>query len=392
MEIIKNYFKCYSKERRFSIVSLFLILLTSACVDRVSFDIGQPSTFPVVIEGNISDQPGPYKILISKAFDIESKYSIKTPVNVARVVISDGQGNQEQLSMVTDGEYQTAPNGIRGEVGHAYSLKVEFRDGRIYESIPDTLYQAGSVDSIYYNFIESKDVNGTSRYGFDIIFNSSSGTLNNFYFLWKFTGTFRADTHPELQAIDKGGCQQYNGKCNWKPICSGLVNIASPDFPPIFEQREPCSCCTCWYNIYNDHLQLSDNHFLESGRFTGIKLHTVPLNGWIFLHKLHVQVSQRSLSRQAFLFWKSIKAQKEAINSLFQPVSGKVQSNFIQAEGLPGEVYGFFYSTSESTKTLYITRQDVPNVEMIPDVADWNDSCLSLFPFGSTEKPTFWVE
>ena len=375
-----------------SLFSALLILIASACVDRINFDIGVAAAFPIVVEGYISDQPGPYKIEISKAYDIESKYSIKAPINVSRVIISDSQGDQEELSQVNDGEYQTASNGIRGIVGRAYSLRVELRDGRIYESIPDTLLAAGKLDSLYFDFKEEKNLEGASEYSFDILFNSSSGNLNNFYFLWKFTGTFRADTHPELRKEDRGGCQYYNGKCNWKPICSGLVNVAYPDYPPSYIQEKPCDCCTCWYSIFNDKLTLSDNQLLQLGRFNNIVVQSVPLNGWIFMHKLHVNVSQQSLSPRAFAFWKAIKDQKEAVNSLFQPVTGKIPTNFIQISGSSSPLLGFFYSTSVSEKSIYITRDDVPNTSIIPATPPWEDSCLTLFPNATNTKPDFWQD
>ena len=154
-----------------SLFSALLILIASACVDRINFDIVVTEAFPIVVEGYISDQPGPYKIQISKAYDIESKYSIKTPINVSRVIISDSQGDLEELSQVNDGEYQTRQDGIRGVVGGAYLLRVELRDGRIYESIPDTLLASGKLDSLYFDFKEEKNLEGASEYSFDILFN-----------------------------------------------------------------------------------------------------------------------------------------------------------------------------------------------------------------------------
>jgi len=384
--------KTYSISLKNSQFSILLIVLMSACVDRIDFDTGITTSFPIVIEGGISDQLGPYKVRISKAYDIESKYSIKTPIDVSNVSISDGHGTIENLTRSDAGEYSSSIDGIRGVIGEAYSVRVELRDGRIYESIPDTLYEAGSIDSVYYNFIETKGVDDVSNYGFDLFFNSTSGNRKDYYFLWKFTGTFRADTNPELGNPLRDGCQRYNGKCNWLPICTGLLNVASPDYPPSFERIAPCTCCRCWYNIYNEKLLLSDSYLTRLGRFTGVKLATVPLNGWIFQDKLRVEISQLSLSRDAFLFWKSIKDQKDAVNSLFQPVTGKIVSNFKQLTGATSPVYGFFYSSSQSAKSLFISKQDVPNVNLIPAIPVSTESCLSLFPNSTTERPLFWID
>jgi len=370
-----------------------LILLVTACVDRINIDIGSPPIFPIVIDGSITNTPGPYTVRVSKAFDIESKLSIKTPIKVRTMVLSDSKGNAEVLSEVRDGEYQTDPNGMQGVIGRAYRLHIELLDGRIYESVPDTLVDPGQVDSLYYTFTTTKDTNGAVQHGFDVLFDASATTENDVNFMWKFTGTFKADTHPELRDIMRGGCEMYNGKCNWLPPCSGLLNVANPAYPPNFERVKPCECCTCWYNIFNQEPILSDNQFHQFGRFHSIKAYSVPLDEWIFMYKIYVEVDQLSLTKKSFAFWSAVKDQKLAVGSLFQPVTGKIKGNIVQVSGNPGEVEGLFYAASISSKSFFITRDDVPSGVPIPDVdLPWTDSCLGLFPNASTTKPSFWVD
>ncbi len=357
-------------------------ILFGACVDRISFDVGQSSIFPVVIDGYISDQPGPYTIEITKAFDIESKTSFKTPISVKRLEIFDDLGYSEVLTQIRQGLYQTDPSGIQGTVGRAYTLRVELLDGRVYESTPDTLVNSGVVDSVYYNFKTSTSEKGATSYGFDVFFDSNSGNKDAYYFLWKFIATFQVETNPELfQDI----CGQ--SRCPKPRLCSGfIVNNQGQ-----LEQVEDCECCTCWSDILNDIPIVSNDEFVENGQFKSVKAGYVPVNKWTFLNKVHAQVQQRSLSRQAFSFWKAVKAQKEATSSIFQPVSGKIKSNFIQISGQQSSIEGLFYATSIVSKSVYITRDDVPNQSYIPPQdLPFRESCLNLFPNSTTQKPAYW--
>ena len=376
------------------ITSIVLIVAASACVDRIYVDIVGGRVYSVSIYGYISDKPGPYQIQVNKSYDIESKLSTRIPVSVKSMVLSDDQGVQEELSEVEEGVYQTSINGIRGAIGRAYKIRIELFDGRVYESIPDTLFTGGKVDSLYYNFIEENTMTGASQYGFDIMTNSSSGNSNHHRFLWQFTGTFKADTHPEY---NHKVCEYYNGKCNYAPLCSGLINVGGPTLATaIWERVKPCECCTCWYSIYNNTPILSDNLFNQTGIYYGIKVQNVPLNPWIFKYKLHVEVNQLSLSSAAFQFWRAIKDQKEAIGSLFQPVTGIVPTNFVQVSGENTPIIGLFYSVSISSRSFFITPNDVPRAGLsvinptIPP--QWNDSCLTLFPNATTTKPSFWID
>ena len=388
--------------RRHSILSVIAILSSAACVDRINFDIGSGDTFPVVIDGFISDEPGPYIIRVSKAFDIESKFSIKTPISIKQLVLSDDQGVSEVLSEISNGVYKTDSTGIRGIVGRVYKLRVELLTGRVYESIPDTLQSAGTVDSVYFNFTQGKvKIDGTTSYGFDVFFNSSAGSKSNNYFLWKFTGTYQVKTNPQFHRIAcatiADDCPNAVANCGCpQPLpCSGYIQVGS-----IYNltYKSPCTCCSCWVKIYNSVPIISDRQFVEDGRFRDIKVHYAPLTPYTLMFKMHAEVKQLSLSHNAFSFWKAVKDQKEATNSLFQPVTGRISANFKQISGPPGPVEGIFFAAGVSSKAIYIVPNDVPFPGLIPQDKPFPyvnkidfGSCLD-FPNSTTKRPSFWVD
>lgn len=369
--------------------TLFFFLLW-ACVDRLQFDIPKSSNYGIVVDGFITDQPSPYTVKISKAFDIESKETIKTPITVKHLILSDDHGFSEELTESNSGIYQTKVAGIRGQIGRVYQLRVELLDGKIYESVPDTLLSAGKMDSVYYSFAPVANGNGSIEYGFDIFANSSQGNSSSSRFLLNMTGTYKADTNPEST---KGGCFYLDGKCNYLPACTGLRNVnATSAGLPVYERIEPCSCCTCWYNIFNSSPVLKDDQFTTSDNFRGLKINRIPLNGWIFMHKIRVEGQLFSLTDRTFRFWRAVKDQREATGSLFQPVSGKIPINFIQLSGAKSPVQGLFYAAAVSSKSIYIRRSDIPNESMIPAISGGNISCLELFPNSTAVKPAFWED
>jgi len=363
-------------------LSYVLIFLCWACVDRITFDIDAPVTFPIVVDGYISDEPGPYTIKISKAFDIESKQSIKTPISVRKLVLTDDQGNSEQLVEVNTGEYQTSPIGMRGVIGRVYTIDIELLDGRVYRSIPDPLLPTGTVETVFFQYKEEKNADGATEYGFDVLFNSSAGEVNNFYFLWKFVGTFQVETNPELFTIPCG-----EARCPSPLACSAYIWDGG------LKYVKPCECCTCWSNLFNPEPIVSDDQFVENGRFTNVKAAYIPITHWTFLNKVHAEVQQLSLSPNAYTFWKAIKDQKRATGSLFAPQAGKIPSNFIQLSGTSGPIEGIFFATSISKNSVFVTRNDVPNPSVIPEVELlFTDNCEKLFPGSTTVRPSFWID
>ena len=364
------------------LLSLILMLSTGACVDRIDIETDISDGFPIAVEGFITDQPGPYKVEVSKSFDMESKESMKAWISAKKVSILDDLGYSEDLVEISQGIYQTHPNGIRGEAGRAYKLRIQLLDGRIYESIPDTLKAYGSMDNVYHEFVEEKNVDGVTNYGFNVYFDADAGSQSAYYFLWKFKGTFQVDTNPELYAETCG-----ESTCPKPRPCSSYVVGADGRL----EYVKPCECCTCWVDFFNEMPVISDNQFVSAGKFTKISAAYVPVTQWTFMYKVHAEVQQFTLSRQAFNFWKALLAQRKATTSLFQPVTGKVKGNFIQISGEQGPMEGLFYASSVSSKSVFITRKDVPSEGMIPPQdLPYGESCTRLFPFSTTEKPIYW--
>ena len=372
---------------------LFLLFLSVSCIDRISLDgIRITESFPIVIDGFISSAPGPYIITVTKAYDIESTYSPKEPYPVKKLTVSDNRGQSEVLDNMGDGIYAT--NTLQGEVGGVYTLRVELFDGRIYESVPDTLPAPGALDSVYYVYQQPADFNGFAVAPQYAVHVNSKGAGPNNRYMWQQTITFKANTHPENN--DKG-CYFFESACNFVPPCSGYRNLGTPQEKEMV-QLFPCECCTCWYNIFNAAPVLSDAFFMNEGNYRNLEVGQIPISGWTFMEKVRVEVSMKSLGKSAFRYFKSIRDQKAANNSLFQPITGKIPINFVQLAGQQQDVYGIFYATGMNKKNFYITRAEVPNNQLLPTSENYNDlkigwvSCLELFPNATNVKPDFWKD
>ena len=386
------------------LTSSISILLLFACVDQLQYPIGSPENLPISVDGHITNRPGPYQITINKSFDIQSAKDLRIPVSAQHVNLIDELGYNEELVELRAGIYQTSLTGIKGRIGGVYTLRIEFFDGKIYESIPDTLLPPGKIDSLYHSFNLDHDLEGNERYGFDLMVNAHENFRSGGYYMWKMVGTFKSITMPELMNTGKSQCypiDDVSQKCNFLPLCTGLRNTQPryiiPVYPVHFKRIAPCDCCTCWYHIFNNAPVLSDDLFNASGNYRGVSIYRVPLNEWIFMFKIHVQVSQLTLTKNAFDFFKRIQDQKLAIGSLFQPITGKIPNTFIQVAGTPAPIVGIFYAAGVSTKIKYITPAEVPYPVPVPKV-NFSEpgigaiSCLELFPNATNIKPDFWED
>lgn len=75
----------------------------------------------IIIEGNITNQPGPYFVKIKKSISL-TDVGTYPAIDNATVTISDNAGNSERLTPLGDGTYRTST--IVGTEGRTYTLTV----------------------------------------------------------------------------------------------------------------------------------------------------------------------------------------------------------------------------------------------------------------------------
>lgn len=149
-----------------------------SCTEVVEIDLteGDPK---LVVEGLVTDQPGPYHVRLTKttSFYAESNYK---EVPDAQVIMRDDTGNEDTLVYTSDGYYFT--QSLQGVPGRTYFLEI-VSEGKEYFS-QSTLPAVAPIDSItvqYYN-----DTTGfLGQVGYFITFYAQEPEDTKNYYLWK---------------------------------------------------------------------------------------------------------------------------------------------------------------------------------------------------------------
>lgn len=101
-----------------SIVLISLLFISCEKAVDLKYKDNQPR---VIIEGNITNEPGPYFVKITKSIPLSDIGNYPT-IDNAVVIISDDAGNSETLTPQGNGIYRT--NMLAGVMGRTYSLHV----------------------------------------------------------------------------------------------------------------------------------------------------------------------------------------------------------------------------------------------------------------------------
>ncbi len=165
-----------------------LMVLFTSCEKVIELDL--ENTEPtLVIEGNITNQPGPYFVKLTKTLPLDQS-SIYPGVENAQIIISDDVGTVDTLKYTMNGIYATSK--LNGVEGRTYKLIVK-SEGMTYEA-KSTIPQNVQFESIRINkfTFAGEDQNVVipiykdpttlgNNYNFRLTVND---TLDNSYFVW----------------------------------------------------------------------------------------------------------------------------------------------------------------------------------------------------------------
>jgi hypothetical protein len=155
-------------------VSIVLIALTLTGCEKVVNLKYKDNQSRIIIDGNITNETGPYFIKITKSVNLSNTESNPT-VDNAVVKISDDAGNSETLAPEGSGIYRT--NTLIGVVGRTYTLTV-LAENQTYTA-QSTMPQQVPFDSIK---IEKVVTSSETEYNLVPVYNDPTQKGNNYRF------------------------------------------------------------------------------------------------------------------------------------------------------------------------------------------------------------------
>lgn len=281
----------------------------------------------MVVDGEITNEPGPYTVRISRSFAIGNFNNLL--VEGAEVTITDQNGNQVLLTEQSPGKYQTKPSDLIGREGSTYILHIQLPDGTEYESLPETLHPTPPIDSIHYELKEGVE----------------------------FLGDFTENTFTYFQMYvnltDPPGRENFY---RWESTRVMEFESDLPTYPPeIDPPPDPPECCyLCYlYNYDQSNIAIASDRFADGQEMKNIPVTRIG-NGYenIFSFRLR----QYSLTARAYDFFSRIKSQQENTGSIFDTPPGSIRGNIVNVDDSREQVLGYFSASAVARKTIVVPR------------------------------------
>ncbi|MBN1415852.1 MAG: DUF4249 family protein [Bacteroidales bacterium] len=397
-------------------IPLVLMIALGSCSELYDGYHPEVNEEYLVVEGKITDDPGPYYVKLFKAVpysnDLEFYKYDPEPEKKAVVKLFSDKGEEITLNELRNnpGTYATEGGDIKGETGHAYWIRIETQKGDIYESVPSILMEApditnlsavraektyldeslpgGSTFIIRHGMELSCDVTGHSSAKYikinTRVIQQSTFYLDSIYyntmnafqpdksvFLDEVEDTMfcvgirMADPVPNIVGMGNTGSFSVAGAV---PLGFSIVYGANMNFDT-----------TVLYGLSEYHYMDGEPFFYDS--LIVFKCHLDQNNRFL------IDIQAYFMDDDVYEYYRNLKNQVTAQNKIFDPIPLQLTAN-MKCTSQPGKnVFGIFTVASEASRQFNVHYR---GISIAPEVEKLNDYYPIDASYCTGDRPPFW--
>jgi hypothetical protein len=306
---------------------LILILLTVASCEEEIDLVSDKFEESMVVEGMITNKPGPYTVRISKTAPVDKpEYN---PYSGCIVIIRDNSGNSENLTEVSPGVYKTSETGMQGQAGISYSLEIHTPEGKVYATDYQEIKQPVAIDTVYANVEYTEELAGNNPVpGYRFYLSTETANNNDTYFVWMFEETYEYTADYQLASTLYMGQWEYN--------------------------FDPDTLYRCWRSRMLNNVFTEQTTNLSVPKITDKSLFFIDNKTKRLQIRYSIQARQYVVNRDTYFFWDNIKDRLSGGNFIQLEQPFQVESNVYNVNNNEESVLGYFTVASLSEKRIFI--------------------------------------
>ncbi len=317
-------------------ILFFLTLIFPACIEPFFINEGK-TVETLVVEGMITNDPGPYTIYLSKTTSASDPQ--ENPFINAEVKITDDHGYEETFSQNEPGVYITDSLGIQGIVGRKYKIIIETTEGDVYESEYSELKESLPIDDFYCHFELNHDfITGRDTEGYRFYTEFKPYTEKETYLMWLSEETYEHEAPFSIDYIYIGYIVRYENPDTFK---------------------------TCWNTVKVKEIVTLFNDPRRNQQSITVRLNHTEIEK--FAIKYSLLLKQLSVEEETNKYWKAVNDLNEGQSSFYNKQPYQIRGN-IQNINDPNEaVLGYFFAAGISKKRIFQTHPGIETQQCLPD-------------------------
>jgi len=308
----------------------FLLLLTQvSCVEKYWPDLGGAYQDALVVDGIITNNPGPYTVKLSRSSSVEAPKLL--PYTGCYVSINCDDGSTEQLIETEAGVYLSSVFGMQGEIGKKYKIIIYTPNEETYESDFQELKAPVELADVYYEeeIQPSEDLNHNLE-GLRFYLDTKTAAQDTNYLLWKMESTYKFESSYLIRYVyDKRHMSVW---------------------------PQPDTFYTCWKTDQIPELFTYETEQLSEPVLEHFPLHFVSTEDRDLSIRYSLLVRQFTITNEAFSYWDNLREQNDNQGGMYNKQPYQILGNIKNAKHPDESVMGYFLVAGASEQRIFLDR------------------------------------
>lgn len=385
------------KTRTLLLIGYCCAVLCSSCIRSFAPDIEKYEEL-LVVDGEITDAPGPYTIKLSKSTRIQEK-SRYIPYSRCKVRIEDDLGNRTDLFETERGVYETDSLSFQGIANRKYKLFIRTPDNELYESLEEGLSKRVEIKNVYGELQHREDPRLLfGKDGFQFYLDSEPTMEENTFLMWRLQSTYKFMADLLIYEYYTNGQR--------------------------FPVKDEDSLKICYRTQVIPSMYILNVSKKWATPLNRIALHYEDNYTKALSIRYSLKVNQYTINERAFNYWSTIKQISDDQGDLYAVQPYMVKNNLINKTNPDKPALGYFTVAALSERRIFVDRPAIPihydmctvvgrpernmdeQLRRRPDLWPyflvdpveyggdfWIDQdCLDCRRTGELKKPSFWKD
>ncbi len=308
---------------------IVILLFLSACIKPFTPNIDSEAASKIVVSGKITNKEGYQTISLSKSIALDEIHY--QALKNCSVSIWDENGNEFQMDEYLDGEYRVWMDQNNLQIGTAYHIQISTPDGDELVSEPDVMPQVANAKTPTFKIDSTYGVYSTYTKGLQFKVDIEGNENDSKYYLFEMDATYEHHAIYDREWY-------YDGRVH---------HIYPPD----------SSLFYCWTTERVPEIFTLSTENLAENKFKNFDLHFVSFYQEHLKFGYSLLFRQMGVSRQAYLYWESVRLNNNQNASLYSKQPVDTQGNIKNLSHPEKEVLGFFSASSVSEVRIFAEAQ-----------------------------------
>ncbi|GAB3948480.1 hypothetical protein GCM10028805_22980 [Spirosoma harenae] len=361
----------------FAFIALVVLFGLTACVDPIDLTLNSKVNV-LVVDGTITNLPEPQIIRLnrSQADRLTGRFGA-IPITKASVDVLVDSSQIITCHETVDGSYQL-PSDFKGQIGHAYQLRITLADGTKYVSNQQVMPAVPPISQVSATFSSTmlpveQQLDGGYRAGHTLFIDTKDPVDQHNYYRWDWKlwekqswcrscqqGVYAVNAIPPHSYKDRIFYVSSDTPYEDCFVPVNYLEASQPPFPTgLYVYDYPCRT-DCWEILYSYALNVFDDQYTNGNVIQHRPVAQIPFYDST---ACLVEVRQLSLTQKAHAYF-SFFQETQTANGVTQTAPSAPIGNIRNVTDEREKIVGYFTASAVATKRYWLDRTDAKGLPL----------------------------